>query len=209
MRKIVFSIIFLLCAALTMAENTSNMFVNMPDSMLPYIPKPQRTELLTLKDLAKNEPAELQTVFEENVILSEVSDDRLVVQPTKGITYELIRLEGETDSVFCFLRTVSLPEQETSVMIYDAAWKKLGDVAIDAQLLVHKPDTMSEETCADVLKLIEFPIVEVHSTENAGVITASLSAPYVNKEEKERLSAILVTRKMKWDSKTLSFTSLP
>lgn len=180
-------------------QAVDGMFVNIPDSIFPYLTKEQRQELVNLRKVDGSTPAVLRSAFNCDVAMTYMDSKRVAVEIDSAVIVEIARLfVPDGDSVYCVLSTVATPEKDTQAYIYDRDWNKIGDVSFYDAGLFQRPDTMSENTFEELKKLIEFPLVEARFIDDA-TITAVLNVPLVSKEDRKRLAAVLTERKLRWD----------
>lgn len=180
-------------------QTVDGMFVNIPDSIFPYLTKEQRQELVNLRKVDGSTPAILHSAFNCDVAMTYMDFKRLTVEIDSAVIVEIARLfVPEGDSVYCVLSTVATPEKDTQAYIYDKDWNKIGDVSFYDAGLFQRPDTMNENTFEELNKLIEFPLVEAHFIDDA-TMTVILNVPLVSKEDRKRLIAILTERKLRWN----------
>ncbi|MBQ0074754.1 MAG: DUF3256 family protein [Prevotella sp.] len=205
MKQIILFISLILCVPAA-AMTVGDFFVAMPDSLMPYLNKAQRQELISLQQLDNNSNATLPNLFQRNATLLSISDEKMVIKPNDGTIMEILRLPAnDGDSLFCLLSTIQLPEEQTQCTIYNKVWQVqqtldlMGLYTNDSTFLTQCPDTMTQQRYAETLKLIEFPIIAAHITDEPASISVTLSAPYLSKDEKQRLDAILRKRVMGWN----------
>ena len=148
--------VLLLLMLLTFATNMSakslnELWVSMPDSLMPMVNKSQRIEFLDLKNLGVK--AEVDNLLGESCQLDSVTSDYLKLTTSPSSLYEM-RLLPQTsgDSLLCIVRTFSAPEKESELKFYDQEWKELEGTSLlpsnlsDVSLYMQaKPDTMSME----------------------------------------------------------------
>ena len=146
--------VLLLLMLLTFATNMSakslnELWVSMPDSLMPMVNKSQRIEFLDLKNLGVK--AEVDNLLGESCQLDSVTSDYLKLTTSPSSLYEM-RLLPQTsgDSLLCIVRTFSAPEKESELKFYDQEWKELEGTSLlpsnlsDVSLYMQaKPDTMS------------------------------------------------------------------
>lgn len=197
MRKFLFSIAIALSMSVH-AQGVDSMFVNMPDSIFPYLSSAQRKELINLKRVDMATAAVLQSAFNCKVALQYLDAERMTLTLDSVVTIELASPKSDGALACCVLRTVPTPEPHTSAVVYDAEWNVLKRLDLDSEPLTERNDTMSAQRYEELCKLIEFPLVEAHF-ENASTIELTLNVPMVSKEERKKLEAILVKRKLRWD----------
>jgi len=98
----------------------------MPDSVIPYINKELRQDLVNMKNIDPETNASLATMFKSKIVLKNISDNMLTFD-IGSVGFEMARLKSSDngDSIYCLLRTVATPEKETYIYLYDKDWKLL------------------------------------------------------------------------------------
>lgn len=200
MRKLLVSIMLAVSSA-AMAQGVDSLFVNMPDSLFPYLARAQRSELLNMQRIDTSTHAVLQSLYDGKVEMLYKDADRMTIGLDSLTTLEMSALMSEGNAVCCVLRTVATPEKHTELALYDAAWNRLQTVDIDTVQLMQRPDTMSEEQFHDLFKLVEFQLVEAHFVD-AQTVELELNIPMVSKDDRKKFAAVLVQRRLKWNGKT-------
>lgn len=202
MYRFLFTFVMAVATYAAQAQSVGDMFVNIPDSIFPYLDKNQRAELRNLKRLDDSTAAVLHSHFERYVTLNRCETELMELKIDSTLTIEMARVATVNgDSLYCLLRTVAVPERETVAYIYNNVWEKVADVVFDDVTLLQRPDTMSQENFAELEKLIEFRMMEAHFSD-AETLVLQQNVPMTSKEDKTRLQAILTQRKLKWDGKT-------
>lgn len=183
------------------AKNVGDMLVSMPDSLLPYVATEQLVDLVNMKRIDPATPASLQSVFKTDIVLETLSDDMLKLQMS-NVCYEIGRLPMENDSVFCVLRTIPTPEQETNVIYVNKEWEKIGEQTFGDINLVSKPDTIDSKEYDRLLSLVEYPIIEAHFYKSPSEIMIKQHVQMLDKADKEKFLPLLMQRKLKWDGES-------
>lgn len=195
MRKIFISFMLAVSSA-AMAQGVDSMFVNMPDSLFPYLAREQRSELVNMQRIDTSRHAVLPSLYNGKVEVMYKDVDRMILLLDSLSSMELSVLSHVGKAVCCILRTVATPEKHTEIAMYDAKWRKLQTVDIDTLQLQHRPDTMSEQRYNELCKLVEFQLTEAHFVD-AATIAFRQNIPMVSAEERKKLATILVERKLK------------
>lgn len=202
--------VLLLLMLLTFATNMSakslnELWVSMPDSLMPMVNKSQRIEFLDLKNLGVK--AEVDNLLGESCQLDSVTSDYLKLTTSPSSLYEM-RLLPQTsgDSLLCIVRTFSAPEKESELKFYNQEWKELEGTSLlpsnlsDVSLYMQaKPDTMSLERHHELQAMIEPQMFHLTWSEDGNELVSQLSLPLLGKEEKAQMLALLMQRKFKWD----------
>ena len=103
------------------------------------------------------------------------------------------------DSLFCVVKTLKGPLEDSEIALYTQDWVKTDDVKIDVSSLVAKPDSMNEETFQELSSLMDVKLVGAQLMLDEDALVVNLSVPMLTKEESERLKAVLLQRKLKWN----------
>lgn len=117
---------------------------------------------------------------------------------------QLLKLDENT---YCLLRHIKAPECETVCKIYDSQWKLVKTLSFDDIQFTQRPDTMSQERYEELLRLIEFPLVEAHLDTSSGgnspvTLILSLNPPMLTKEQRKSVNQILNRKKAIWDGES-------
>lgn len=182
------------------AVNVADMFVSAPDSLMPYVSKEQRSELIGMKRIDPSSSAEINVSLKASVAVDSLSDDFIRISIGQ-VKYEIARLaavDSSADSVFCVLRTFMTPEAETVGYLYDDSWKMLREIDFD-KVFLQTPITSDAEK--EILDKMEFPMVEAHFDSSTSSLVLTLSTPLMWKEEKNNSLPVL-QRKLKWNGKS-------
>lgn len=211
MMKKIFAIItaFVLCCVLEAEAGVREMWVQMPDSMVPYLNKNLRQECIDFVDMGIS--ADVQNTFGANTILDTLTADYLHVTLNQSSTLEMKMLPRQGgDSLLCLVRTYMGPERESTIEFYNAAWQRLdmpspiltGDGKAMVEMLTQRPDTMTAERFSEIRRMFEPVMVSATLSPADTAITLQLSAPLTTSDEKKAIKAVSVQRKLKWDGKT-------
>lgn len=188
------------------AQNVADMFINMPEGIMPMVDQPRRKELVGLKRLDMADAAAVLSYVQEEVKLTDLDEEYMKISIGEGVTYEIGRLPMEgNDSVYCFIKTLAAPEKTSACYIYNKVWEKIEEVSFEDVELTHRPDTMSAAEYEELLSFAEVKLVEAHFsnvTNEPYTLLLSQNFPMVNAEDKERLKAVRLQRNVKWNGKT-------
>lgn len=104
--------------AVTMQE----VFLNMPPSMLPTLPKTSRQDLVDF--ITNNRTAVMPAAFGNQMVLKTFSDDFLMLEtsPVSSLQLKLLPL-GDTTRVVAFVHTVRGPMSNSRLLFIDPSWQ--------------------------------------------------------------------------------------
>jgi len=199
MRKFFICIMFAVTTMVN-AQEIDSLFVNMPDSLFPYLSHEKRVELLNIDKITSDTPTSLPTMYNgtAKLLLHDKECIKIALDSLSSVELGLQKSDG--NAVCCVLRTVAAPERNTMASLYSDKLEKIKDINLEAVTLTHRPDTMTTERYKELLKLIEFRLIEAHF-ENVSTIVLKQNVPLVSEKERKDLAAILLQRKMKWNGR--------
>lgn len=200
MKTKLYIVLALLCVGVAvMAQNIGTAWLEMPNSLMPYLDRTMRQQLLSQKAASDTAKAVVQNSLNTSTTLEYMSDSRLDLRMDEGVDMTIVRLPLEQDSILCCIKTLSAPEPVSFVTIYNKVWQKIEDVSFNDIVMIQRPDTMTESHYVELAKLIEPKMIRAELLSDDKTLVLDLSLPMTSKEEKERLKAILLQRKVKWD----------
>lgn len=207
MKKIFVLSLALLLTASVNAKSLRELWVEMPDSLLPILNKNLRTELVELKDMGVK--SEVKNLLDEDCVMDTITSNYLQLTTSKASSLQMKLLpQASGDSLLCVVKTFSAPEKESEVRFYDQGWQELDAKAcldatvasVDAYFKA-KPDTMTEERYQEMKSMIEPRMFYSELSPDENMIIFHLSTPLVFKEDKTQLQALIVQRKFNWDGR--------
>lgn len=185
------------------AKSMKDLLVLMPDSLLPYLDKNLRQEMPELQEMGVK--AEVKNLLGESSVMDTLTNNFVQIRMSKVSVLQLKKLSVENgDSILCLVKTFSGPEKESQVMFFNQDWKMLDAgklFACDAENLISKPDTMTEERFVELKKMIEPRMVSVLLFEHEDAAVVRLSLPLLSADDKKAVNAIKLQRKFKWDGR--------
>ena len=184
-----------------------DVWLSMPDSILPYLNKNLRTEHVDFVDM--HVKSEVKNLLHENGVLDTLTNDFAAYYLPQSSTLEM-KLLTKTDStqVICMVKTVKAPEAESEIRFFDTLWKP---IATDFGLPLHvsegdilkqftnKPSDMIDNRFEELSKMIDPVMLSASLDVSSPVITLRLSTPVLTKQEKDDVSVIAKQISFKWD----------
>ena len=207
MKKLFVLVVGVLVSLSVDAQTLRDLWLSMPDSLMPTLDKNLRLELVDLVDM-KVKP-EVKNLLGEECAMDTLVSDFLEVSssPSSKIQMKLLPRESG-DSLLCIVRTLSAPAEESELKIYDRQWNELAgmdylpsDLFQLSKYLRAKPDTLGDEQYHQLISLIEPVMVSAKFDKQSDLLIFNISLPLVSNKEKEKLNAILLQRKFKWNGK--------
>ena len=200
MYRLLFFAVFSLFVIKAEAQAVTDMFIDMPDSIIPYIDSKQRKELVELKQM---EPDSTATIGNNlgKIKLTRLSDSILTLQLSECNTIELGKLE---DNKFVFIKTYGAPLQESLCCIIDNKWRKIKMVDFSDINFIQESDSIPELEQREMMRLLEFSLISASIATIPDELIIKLNTPLVTTEEKKKFDAIILQRNVKWNGKTFN-----
>lgn len=200
MYRLLFFVVFSLFVIKAEAQTVTDMFIDMPDSIIPYIDNKQRKELVELKQM---EPDSTATIGNNlgKIKLTRLSDSILTLQLSECNTIELGKLE---DNKFVFIKTYGAPLQESLCCIIDNKWRKIKMVDFSDINFIQESDSIPELEQREMMQLLEFSLISASIATIPDELIIKLNTPLVTTEEKKKFDAIILQRNVKWNGKTFN-----
>ena len=181
--------------------------ISMPDSLVRYLNTTKRTEMVDFYFMGVK--AETFNLLSEGTVLDSLNANYADIRLSESSRMQLGLLSREEgDTVICMLLTYLGEAPESAFAFYDTGWKKVempGLVpTVEPMSLVQRPDTMDTEKYEELLRLLDPLMVAAEMAPGDRSLVFSLSTPMTTKKEKEKLKAILVQRKFKWNGRTFN-----
>lgn len=186
------------------AKPLKDLWVDMPDSLLPYLNKSMRTELVDL--FAMQVKANVTNQLGGECVMDTLTHDFVQVSLSEASVLQMKMVpQMSGDSILCVVKTLRAPEPESEVMLYNQHWQPLDmSHAFDGcslqelqQQLMAKPDTMTESHYQELKAYVEPKMLHAQLSPNDNTLTLGLSLPLVANEDKKRISSILLQMKVK------------
>lgn len=207
------SVIFLLSVSMMVhAQSMRALWLSMPDSILPYISKDQRKEMIDLAD--NSSKTEVNNLLNGKSVIDSVTDRYLAATVSGSFRIQMRLLpSSDGDSLLCVVRTFLAPEPESELRFYTRQWtevpmrrcfengRSLQELA--SSLLV-RPDSMPESRFAELRKLIDPIMVSATLSPDNDSIDISLSLPLLSNDERRQINTIVLQRKLNWNGTTFN-----
>jgi len=197
----------LLCAT-TQAQTTtmSEVFKQMPDSLLPALSHNNRLDMIDFID-SKME-ANVKNNFDEQSQLAILTDRflHLDISQSSWVEMRLLKpsatLPDSSDAVVCMVQTFGGEEGESTVEFFTAKWKRLAlpdPIAPTLQCLTVRPDTMNNERYAELTALTDHLMAVAKLSQSEETLTLNGSAAMLSAEDRQKVKPIMQEKVLNWD----------
>lgn len=205
MRRFYVILLIAMACLQVQAQSMRKIWLSMPDSIIPYLNKNQRLELVDYVDL-KVKP-EVKNQLRETSVIDTLTTNYMSITLNKASKMQLRLLPTTNeDSILCMVRTFNGPLPESSITFYTPHWQRLESPSIDLQQfapsLIVRPDTMSQARFDELKGKIEVITVEASLTAENDNLMLRTAVPLLSHQEKESIRLIFLQRKLNWNGTT-------
>ena len=195
MKKILIIICSLTCWLGVSAQSLREVWIEMPDSILPYLSKSQRTELADYVEM-KAEPAVLST-FGDSVRIERMTNNYLLLKANEATRLEIKLLDNNT---LALVQTWMAPAAESKLSFFNLQWQPK-EAVVDYKVNIVKPDSMSDEDFADLKTLMSPRLKEYRLSADNNSLSVSWNYPLLSKKDVKRVTEILKSQVLNWTGK--------
>ena len=195
MKKILIIICFLTCWLGVSAQSLREVWIEMPDSILPYLSKSQRTELADYIEM-KAEPAVLST-FGDSVRIERMTNNYLLLKANEATRLEIKLLDNNT---LALVQTWMAPAAESKLRLFNLQWQPK-EAVVAYKVNIVKPDSMSDEDFADLKTLMSPRLKEYRLSADNNSLSVSWNYPLLSKKDVKRVTELLKPQVLNWTGK--------
>ena len=195
MKKILIIICFLTCWLGVSAQSLREVWIEMPDSILPYLSKSQRTELADYVEM-KAEPAVLST-FGDSVRIERMTNNYLLLKANEATRLEIKLLDNNT---LALVQTWMAPAAESKLRLFNLQWQPK-EAVVAYKVNIVKPDSMSDEDFADLKTLMSPRLKEYRLSADNNSLLVSWNYPLLSKKDVKCVTEILKSQVLNWTGK--------
>ena len=195
MKKILIIICFLTCWLGVSAQSLREVWIEVPDSILHYLSKSQRTELADYVEM-KAEPAVLST-FGDSVRIERMTNNYLLLKANEATRLEIKLLDNNT---LALVQTWMAPAAESKLSLFSLQWQPK-EAVVDYKVNIVKPDSMSDEDFADLKTLMSPRLKEYRLSADNNSLSVSWNYPLLSKKDVKRVTELLKPQVLNWTGK--------
>lgn len=199
MMRLIISLLMTVFSLSASAQKIGELFVDMPDSIVTYIDRNARENLVKFADVTKDTVSSVNNAMGGTSYIVHLSDDHLSLKASKVLTVEMSLLSSETDTLICLLVTHDAGECESHAYIYNKVWEKKNSLDLESLLGMEQ---ITKGGNADGVETLLPEMKMIHATflrDNPQTLSLCCSYPLVSSEEKEKENAQKVVKMLKWD----------
>lgn len=212
MYRLVFllSLLFATAGQAQARKTMREVWVTMPDSIVPYLNHELRVALADYWDMGAE--AKVKNLLKNETRLVKMADDYMELR-LNGNTDAAIKLLAADDSTYiiCMVRTMKAPAEASRVEFYSEGWQALqgsfglptdGDADVLKRMFTEAGDSIGAERFDRLCGMIEPVMMSARLSEGDDTIVFGLSLPLLTAKERDEVAPVLRQRKFRWDGKT-------
>lgn len=175
------------------AQTMRQIWMDMPDEMVPYLNQSNRTELADYVDMKVD--AAIRNKLEDTTRIERLTPEyiRVKLNASHRLEMRLLR-KADGGKVLCVVNTWFGPAADSRLSFYDADWHPLADISVPTatnERLCSRPEGMSQERYEELLAMLDPLLTEIVLSETDDTITFRRSVPIVSNDDLPELKSIL------------------
>ena len=178
------------------AQNMRQIWLEMPDSIVPYLNRSLRTELADYVTMGMK--SEVMNALRDTTRIEKLTDDYILVQLSNATKLEIKSLDAST---IAMVQTWCGPLAESKLSLFSNNWE-VKPLNIDVSPMFVKPDTMSQQRYSELLDMANVTMNEIQLSVKDNSLTIKYSVPLLSSTDKKEIQAILGQRKLNWNGTT-------
>lgn len=205
-RRILILVVAVLGTVPMQAQTMRQMWMDMPDEMVPYLNRSNRTELADYVEMKVD--AAIRNKLEDTTCIEMLTPEYVRVRLNASHRLEMKLLNrGDGSKVLCVVNTYLGPAADSRLSFYDTEWHRIYDIQVpDAASLVlkHRPEGMGLERYSELLSMLVPLLVEMCLSETDDTITMFLSIPMISRDDMDEIKSVLCQQVLRWDGTSFS-----
>ena len=178
------------------AQNMRQIWLEMPDSIVPYLNRSLRTELADYVTMGMK--SEVMNALRDTTRIEKLTDDYILVKLSNATKLEIKSLDTST---IAMVQTWCGPLAESKLSLFSNNWEAK-QLNIDVSPMFVKPDTMSQQRYSELLDMANVTMNEMQLSVKDNSLTIKYSVPLLSSTDKKEMQAILRQRKLNWNGTT-------
>jgi len=178
------------------AQNMRQIWLEMPDSIVPYLNRSLRTELADYVTMGMK--SEVMNALRDTTRIEKLTDDYILVKLSNATKLEIKSLDAST---IAMVQTWCGPLAESKLSLFSNNWE-VKPLNIDVSPMFVKPDTMSQQRYSELLDMANVIMNEMQLSVKDNSLTIKYSVPLLSSTDKKEMQAILRQRKLNWNGTT-------
>ena len=201
MRKLIYIFTLLAFACVANAREMRDIFLEMPDSIIPLLTKNNRADCVDFLDAKMK--ARVTNKLDGQSELLELTTDYLKMKLTAHTYLQMKLLPCSSgDTIICMINTVCAEANDSRIRFYNKEWKEVSP----AKKLFKKPQTKDFFTAGDsldkILLIADIYLVELTLSPSAATMQAKYTMPaYMTRQDSAFVTKSMHPINYRWTGK--------
>ena len=184
------------------AKNIKDIWTTMPDSMIVYMDKKARMECIDL--IEKGMTPEITNRLGGKTRIDTITSDFISATLSEASNIQIKLLPAFNDTIICYIHTYKGPLPESSIALYTQKWNKISEIKFSIEKFLNKPDSIEQSEFENIKLMMDPDLITANMSPDSEEISVSASVANVTDEEQDKINAILVQRKFKWNGNSFN-----
>lgn len=192
-----FLFLSLTCVGDAVGKNIQDIWLSMPDSVIPFIDRSHRIEMLDFANMGV--AVQVDNQLRGKSRMDTLTADFIGVGLTErsSMQIKLLPFVGG-DSILCVVHSYQSDAVESTVAFYDGDWERIS-IPLPQMPLPQRPDTMGQETYARLLSCLEPHMSYAELSPADDCLRMGWSLPLLTKDERRQMEALQLQRTYCWN----------
>lgn len=189
MRSIIFAIVLIFNTIGLSATTIAEIFTSKSNPLFPSLEENDRLDMIDYYQAGQTRDMTSGEIGTSAI--SSMTDDYIAVKVSNCMTIEIRQLQCGSDTILLVAKTLKTPAKDSTLEIYDSLWNKLDSnkyIGLPRIEDFIKPGANKKQ----ILKEIEFPLVEISIAEKDKIIFTQTLEDYMSQEAYKAISSMLV-----------------
>lgn len=206
MKTILIVLISIISIGQTSAQTMRDVWLSMPDSIVPYLDASNRSAMLDA--LEQDDGTGVSGKLQESSCIDTLTSEYMSVLLNSASTMQMRLLPTNADTVVCVVRTFFTPQAESEIAFYSTKWERLSQSfveQVEPDRFFRRPETMSEIRFAELVSIWKGCLM-VRATLDAAepALILQCSSPIATRDEQKEMQPALVQISLKWNGNTFN-----
>lgn len=192
-KKILVVLIFACMAVQTSAQTMRQLWMDMPDEMVPYLNRSNRTELADYVEMKVD--AAIRNKLGDTTRVEVLTADYIRVSLNVASRLEMkLMKQSDGTPVVCVVQTILGPAADSRMAFYNTQWEPVTTISMpsvsDEQMFT-RPEGMTDERYDELRSMLDPVLTEIVLSEKDDSVTFRRSIPIVSSDDLPELRSIL------------------
>lgn len=198
MRRYICVIFLLLMAWGSMTgRNMQEVWLSMPDSIIPFIDRSHRIEMLDFALMNANATTDNRLQGKSRIDTLTSNFMKVELTESSNLQIKLLPTAGG-DTLICMIHSYKSDAIESVICFFNTDWKKAA-VDLPHFTLPERPDTMDVSTYSQLLTSLEPHISHAELNPSDNSLKQEWSLPLLSKEERKQMKSLCLLHIWHWN----------